>query len=675
MARYNSVLSTASIAGGNTIYSPASGLLTTLTGSGTVTIPNPTLYTGQSQTFYNSTGSALTLSTPSGLFTGPGTGNSSSLSLAGGSVLTVVSDGTNYIAQGWLGGAITVNGTLTANGTVAINPTNANVSIQPTGTGTLNLSSGTTGSLDNVTIGTTTAVGAKFTTLSASGVTQVTANTAVTLGTAASGALQVTGGVGVGGGLSVGGSGYFGGYLNLVSTVNAYLSPNTSAIWTSGITGAGSFGIGTSNNYPLTFGVNNVGQMILNTSGQLGLGTSSPLGTLDISGAGNAYLTNKTTSPANSQSAPGSLYFSGLGWNTLSGSTQYQAQIALGGSYSGSSGSVEPAITFSLAGTGNSGYNASAGPNTLTERLRINNYGNVGFSNASPAVSLDMSTRTDAIALPKGTGAQRPTAAAGYLRYSTDSTSPEYYNGSAWISLGARDGTSASKAALKSTDILLYNSSAPTGWYWLSINGTATQVYIDNVYNGGGWVLVATHPINVSIPSLTYAQTTTGITQLGSSGFVVGSGDPKQYATFMPLRQWTYITTANSAGGNFVMFTAGSNQELGATGNHSRRTRWTWTGWGSLYTWQGITGLTNEVGGSTPGLYGYATTPYNWSTYDNDQDSYSGNCSQSYNNAPWWYNACWDGSFWGGNGSGYQNASFWTGSGSDYYSYGAMYIK
>lgn len=250
----------------------------------------------------------------------------------------------------------------------------------------------------------------------------------------------------------------------------------------------------------------------------------------------------------------------------------------------------------------------------------------------------------------------------------------QYKKAGAWPGLV---GYSAESAALKSTDIKLINPSATTGWYWLKINNTPTQVYIDMDYDGGGWVLVATHPINISIPGLTYVQSTTDTTQLGSSGFVVGSTNPKAYATFSPLDRWTAITTANNAGKNFVYFTAGSQVELGTVASHSRRSRWTWTGWGANYAWQGVAGLTNEVGGTTPGLYSYhIANGYNFSAYDRDQDAYGSNCSSSYGNSPWWYGACWDGNFWGANGGGgYSNAAYWAGYSADYYTYGAMYVK
>jgi hypothetical protein len=59
----------------------------------------------------------------------------------------------------------------------------------------------------------------------------------------------------------------------------------------------------------------------------------------------------------------------------------------------------------------------------------------VGVKNASPAVSLDV-TATDAIKIPVGTTAQRPTAATGQIRYNSSNSQFEGYNGTAWGQLG-----------------------------------------------------------------------------------------------------------------------------------------------------------------------------------------------------------------------------------------------
>lgn len=59
----------------------------------------------------------------------------------------------------------------------------------------------------------------------------------------------------------------------------------------------------------------------------------------------------------------------------------------------------------------------------------------VGVKTASPAVSFDI-TATDAIKIPVGTTAQRPTAATGQIRYNSTNSQFEGYNGTAWGQLG-----------------------------------------------------------------------------------------------------------------------------------------------------------------------------------------------------------------------------------------------
>ena len=176
MARYNSVNSTSSVAGGTSISTPNSGLLTTLTGSGTVAVPNPVFYTGATQTYYNSTVSAITLSTPSGVITGPGLGGgATSLSLPAGSIITLVSDGANYLTQDWLGGNVSAT-TLSASAAVNLSPATGSVTINPS----------TTGSIDNVAIGGTTPVSGKFSTLTAT-----SSNVSVTLSPTGTGTVTI----------------------------------------------------------------------------------------------------------------------------------------------------------------------------------------------------------------------------------------------------------------------------------------------------------------------------------------------------------------------------------------------------------------------------------------------------------------------------------------------------
>jgi hypothetical protein len=55
--------------------------------------------------------------------------------------------------------------------------------------------------------------------------------------------------------------------------------------------------------------------------------------------------------------------------------------------------------------------------------------GNVGIGSTSPSVALDVSQKTDAVALPVGTTGQRPTAAAGQIRYNSTLSNAEIYQG------------------------------------------------------------------------------------------------------------------------------------------------------------------------------------------------------------------------------------------------------
>ena len=200
MARYNSVNSISSVAGGSTISTPLSGLLTTLTGTGTINIPNPVLYAGAPQTYYNAAGVVLTLSTNNnGNFVGPGASGSSTQTLANGSIISLISDGTNYVVQSWLGGA-SIATSLTVNGVLTANPANASISLQPTGTGTVNIAPGTTvGTIDKMNIGATTAGTGAFTSLTANGaVTLTSAGTASAYNTVGA-SLLVSGGVGIAG--------------------------------------------------------------------------------------------------------------------------------------------------------------------------------------------------------------------------------------------------------------------------------------------------------------------------------------------------------------------------------------------------------------------------------------------------------------------------------------------
>jgi hypothetical protein len=115
------------------------------------------------------------------------------------SVGSTAFSGTNYDASGSGGGKLRNNSgvdqlswgsggsNLSLLVATNINPANANVSIAPTGTGSLTVNPATAGTINNVTIGGTTAAAGTFTALTATGTT--------TLATALSGVLKAASGV------------------------------------------------------------------------------------------------------------------------------------------------------------------------------------------------------------------------------------------------------------------------------------------------------------------------------------------------------------------------------------------------------------------------------------------------------------------------------------------------
>jgi len=98
----------------------------------------------------------------------------------------------------------------------------------------------------------------------------------------------------------------------------------------------------------------------------------------------------------------------------------------------------------------------------------------VGNAGATTAISIATTgivslPTTGALLLPKGTTAQEPTGIAGYLRFNTDTTQFEGYNGSAWASVGG--------AALSN------DTTSTTAYYPLfahATSGTALTIYTSN---------------------------------------------------------------------------------------------------------------------------------------------------------------------------------------------------
>ena len=231
MARYNSSLASTTITGTHTISSPNQGAFTNLSGTApyTVTLPSPVAFPGSNQTFYNATGGTVTLATPSGILTGTGGSNASTVPCFAGNVVSVTSDGTNYVVISEDGSALVAT-TGTFSGNVTMNGSGATVAITPQ-TVTINPTSQST--IDRIDIGATNRGSGAFTSLAANAAVAFTANTSSS--TTGTGTLVVTGGVGVSGQVTATSVSA----TNLTGTIQTAAQPNitsTGALTVPGLT-------------------------------------------------------------------------------------------------------------------------------------------------------------------------------------------------------------------------------------------------------------------------------------------------------------------------------------------------------------------------------------------------------------------------------------------------------
>jgi hypothetical protein len=97
------------------------------------------------------------------------------------------------------------------------------------------------------------------------------------------------------------------------------------------------------------------------------------------------------------------------------------------GVFGGGSGyDVGLTINIGAYGSPTSALNIFAGGPSV---FYVGTNGNVGISSSTPVVSLDLSQRTDALAMPSGNSAQRPAApVAGMVRFNSQTGYPEWYS-------------------------------------------------------------------------------------------------------------------------------------------------------------------------------------------------------------------------------------------------------
>jgi len=289
--------------------------------------------------------------------------------------------------------------TLSATGAVTANTTTNNQSYTTTGAGTITISSGTAGTINNMSIGATTALAGTFTDLTSTGNTTIGNADTDTITQAAS-------------------------YVTDTVLRSAKAATNTLA-----------------------------------------------LAAYDVDGA--AYTNLITLTAAN---AP-TLALTSTGVGTIN-NMSIGATTASTGSFT--------SLAYSTTLTGGTGIIAIG-----TNQIYKDAAGKVGIGTASPAVTLAVSA-TDAVLVPVGTTAQRPTGASGYLRFNSTITQFEGFNGTAWSSVGGgATGGGADQVFIENSLIVTTNYTITTGKNAMSTGPiTINSGVTVTIPTGARWVVL-----------------------------------------------------------------------------------------------------------------------------------------------------------------------------------------
>ena len=189
----------------------------------------------------------------------------------------------------------------------------------------------------------------------------------------------------------------------------------------------------------------------------------------------------------------------------------------------------------------------------------------VGIATSSPSFVLDASGSTDAFKLPSGTTAQRPTAAAGIIRYNSQTSKYEACNdGSTYVELAiAGDTPSISKVSTtgdgSTTTFTGFFSSAPE-----TVNNVL--VFIDNVFQE------PTENYTVSSTNITF----TSAPHSGARIFAMTGFDNTALASSGVARTQTSSVSFESSATNIMTFNASSyrSAELMITINDANNTEY-----------------------------------------------------------------------------------------------------
>lgn len=215
-------------------------------------------------------------------------------------------------------------------------------------------------------------------------------------------------------------------------------------------------------------------------------------------------------------------------------------------------------------------WDAVGGANGIAGGMGDNGKWQFGSAVQAPAVGMFLDY-TDALRVPSGTTAQRPSGAAGYLRYNSDSAKLEYYN-SGWVSIstgggGGGSGTVTSVSAGTGMSFTTITASGP-------VNADTTilstrlwrQKGIDSINTLLALKAPLASPTLTGTPLSPTASAGTNTTQIASTAFVttavanaisgVNPAVAVQAATTANVSGYTYNNGASGIGATLTQNSA-----------------------------------------------------------------------------------------------------------------------
>ena len=368
-------------------------------------------------------------------------------------------------------------------------------------------------------------------------------------------------------------------------------------------------------------------RMTINSSGNVGIGTDSPSTKLHLSGVTNdddpnlgsstapLFISNTANSyglnigvqssgtswlqsQSNSSSVAYDLSLNPLGGNVGIGTDIPNAKLDVNsgtGNLAAVFSSSDPVVNIKLTDSNGSTLIENTGGNLIleadrdderlnsyiafevdagSEKMRINNSGNVGIGTTSPAVSLDISA-TDAVQMPVGVTNDRPTGANGMLRYNSTNNGFEGYINGNWGDIG---GGSSGGLIFRGTFNASTGAIAAGGN--LTSGATRVAIAVGDMYivdTAGDFYGDTSKPLNVGDEVICVLDAAVGTSDVndwnaiasGAGGAVTGSGTTNYVPKFTGATVVGNSSIFNDASGNVGIGTSSPSRQLTVNGTNS----------------------------------------------------------------------------------------------------------